>query len=226
MPFLAGKRRRLAEAGWRASPAGPSPSALPDAPAQPSPVTLESLHRSLEDLRISVLRNCESGGPLPGPSPPPNLTGEQLHKCPFPQPPLPLSSPKPPRLTLPRWLPFRSGSRAQAGGGPGEEDQHTGALAGGDGGALAAAPPAAVAAGRAPFRPSFPCTDAPLPGRLLLRFTFLFLNVSDTAGNPHGAPWDGLPETVCLSSASPHRGSPGAGRLRCPVLGDGTASGG
>ncbi|KAM3843743.1 uncharacterized protein M6D78_001915 [Vipera latastei] len=56
---LLGKRRRLAEAGWRASPAGPSPSALPDAPAQPSPspVTLESLHRSLEDLRISVLRN-------------------------------------------------------------------------------------------------------------------------------------------------------------------------
>ncbi|XP_039221843.1 uncharacterized protein LOC120318380 isoform X2 [Crotalus tigris] len=53
------KRRRLAEAGWRASPAGPSPSAPPDAPAQPSPslVTLESLHRSLEDLRISVLRN-------------------------------------------------------------------------------------------------------------------------------------------------------------------------
>ncbi|XP_063147258.1 uncharacterized protein LOC134488857 [Candoia aspera] len=54
---LLGKRRRLAEGGWRASPAGPSPSALPDAPAQPSPVTLESLCRSLEDLRISVLRN-------------------------------------------------------------------------------------------------------------------------------------------------------------------------
>ncbi|KAM6475902.1 uncharacterized protein PHA67_007861 isoform 4-T4 [Liasis olivaceus] len=54
---LLGKRRRLAEGGWRASPAGPSPSALPDAPAQSSPVTLESLYRSLEDLRISVLRN-------------------------------------------------------------------------------------------------------------------------------------------------------------------------
>ncbi|XP_026580494.1 CREB-binding protein-like [Pseudonaja textilis] len=54
---LLGKRRRLAEGGWSASPAGPSPLALPDALAQPPPVTLESLHRSLEDLRISVLRN-------------------------------------------------------------------------------------------------------------------------------------------------------------------------
>ncbi|XP_058027961.1 uncharacterized protein LOC131192645 isoform X2 [Ahaetulla prasina] len=54
---LLGKRRRLADGAWRASPAGSSPSALPDASAQPSPVTLESLQRSLEDLRISVLRN-------------------------------------------------------------------------------------------------------------------------------------------------------------------------
>ncbi|XP_032094212.1 actin cytoskeleton-regulatory complex protein pan-1-like [Thamnophis elegans] len=54
---LLGKRRRLAEGGWRAPPAGTSPSALPDAPAQPSPVTLESLQRSLEDLRISILGN-------------------------------------------------------------------------------------------------------------------------------------------------------------------------
>ncbi|XP_007444614.2 uncharacterized protein LOC103063237 [Python bivittatus] len=54
---LLGKRRRLAEGGWRASPAGPAPSALPEAPARSSPVTLESLYRSLEDLRISVLRN-------------------------------------------------------------------------------------------------------------------------------------------------------------------------
>ncbi|XP_034286794.2 uncharacterized protein LOC117673491 isoform X1 [Pantherophis guttatus] len=54
---LLGKRRRLADGAWRASPASSSPSALPDAQAQQSLVTLESLQRSLEDLRISVLRN-------------------------------------------------------------------------------------------------------------------------------------------------------------------------
>ncbi|XP_070591739.1 uncharacterized protein [Erythrolamprus reginae] len=54
---LLGKRRRLAEGAWRAPPASSSHSAPPDGPAQPPPVTLESLQRSLEELRISVLRN-------------------------------------------------------------------------------------------------------------------------------------------------------------------------
>ncbi|KAG8127250.1 hypothetical protein E2320_014183 [Naja naja] len=148
---LLGKRRRLAEGGWRASPAGPSPLALPDAPTQPPPVTLESLHRSLEDLRISVLRN-------------------------------------------------RNGGHAQAGGGPGEEDPHAGALAGRDGGAPAAA--TAIAVGRAPFCPSFPCTDTPFSGRFHLRFPF-YSSTCQTADNFHSAPWTAAPG--CQRQASPAR---------------------
>lgn len=92
-PFFAGKRRRLADGAWRASPASSSPSALPDAPAQQSLVTLESLQRSLEDLRISVLRNCKWGSP-----------SSNMWVCsgsPFPRPPpplLPTAPPDSPRL--------------------------------------------------------------------------------------------------------------------------------
>lgn len=160
--FFAGKRRRLPEGGWRASLAD---SALPDAPAQPCPVTLESLQRSLEDLRISVLRNCKSGSPFcdhPLSSP----TSGCVWPAPFPGP-LPLCSPQP-HLTLPgcllpqwepctgRWRPWRRGSTRWSAGGQRQR------------GASSCRSCRLVSPPTPPFR----VQNAPFSGRLLLRFTF------------------------------------------------------